>query len=111
MPSVRAVDGPGTLALRAAGGEVELFSIGGVEYKVHGIPAMTQIEQHEHKVDHAGIMISGKVHVVADGVATVYEGFNVIPILANVKHTIIAEEATLWACVFSTHELEEAGEL
>lgn len=93
-------------ALRALGGEVEFFEAGGVTAKVYGLPANTLIEQHVHDYDHLSFMIAGKATVVAGGVATEYEGFNVITILAGVKHTIVAAEPTLWACIHNTDRID-----
>lgn len=94
------------LALRALGGEVEFFSSGGVEAKVYGLPALTKIEQHIHTYDHMSILISGKATVVAGTVATEYTGPAFIEILADVKHTIIAEEPTLWACIHNADRID-----
>lgn len=94
------------LALRALGGEVEFFSVGGIEAKVYGLPALTKIEQHVHTYDHMSILISGKATLVAGTEVTEHTGPAFLEIKAGVKHTIIAEEATLWACIHSTDRMD-----
>lgn len=94
------------LALRALGGEVEFFSSGGIEAKVYGLPAMTKIEQHVHTYDHMSILISGKATLVADKVVTEHTGPAFLELKAGVKHTVIAEEATLWACIHNMDRID-----
>lgn len=96
--------------LRALGGEVGIYSAGGVVAKVFGVPANTQIEQHVHSYDHLSILISGKVHVIVDGKHSEMTGPALITIEAGKKHTIIAETPALWACIHN-EELALASEL
>lgn len=96
--------------LRALGGEVGIYSAGGVMAKVYGIPAKTQIEQHVHTYDHLSILISGKAHFIVEGEHTELNGPAFITVEAGKKHTIIAETDSLLACIHN-EELALASEL
>jgi quercetin dioxygenase-like cupin family protein len=97
--------------LKELGGDIMFFTSGGVEAKVYGMPAMTQIDQHVHDYDHMSFLVSGDVTVVAGTKVVELTGPAFFEVKANTPHRIIATTPALWACIHNADRLEAEGKL
>jgi len=64
------------------------------------------VEQHIHHYTHLGILATGSVMVIVDGVSTRHEAGSVITVKAGSVHGIEALEDSIWFCVHGTDETD-----
>lgn len=90
----------------------ELGAIGGVYVRQNWLEKAGEEDPgHEHEVDHATLLMRGRVRLEVDGFEpTVWEGPVFIPIKKQFRHKFIAEtDDVLWYCIFAFRD--ENGEV
>jgi quercetin dioxygenase-like cupin family protein len=64
----------------------------------------TLVTKHTHNFSHLSILAQGKVQVTTPDTSQIYSGYACIEIKANVEHTILALEDSVWFCIHVSDE-------
>ncbi len=59
---------------------------------------------HKHNYDHLSILATGNVHIVCNGVKTVFTAPSCIEIKAGIEHEIIANEDSIFYCIHRIYD-------
>ena len=84
----------------ALGIEGSAFFVGAGFAKLFRMPANRVIGQHVHKSDHLGMLLLGRVRVIAGSAVTEYEAPAAVDLPAGIAHEVESISDALWACVW-----------
>lgn len=79
---------------------------------MHFVNAGDQEQGHIHTYDHVTLLATGKLEVVVDGIATVFEAPNMIYINKDKKHQLTAlEDNTVAYCIHALRNKDKSGDI
>ena len=90
----------------------KIHKFGGVVMNEMTIPAGYSVGKHLHPYSHSSILISGKVELTVGGEKKpVISGYSVVDIPADTSHVIHAIEDSIWLCIHSESQMNDADQL
>ncbi len=90
----------------------QTFESGGCVANVMKIPKGCSIGKHTHPYSHMSCLVSGEVSVKVNQTQIKHmKGFSFIEIEAYDSHVITALEDSVWMCIHSEKELNDADQL